>query len=206
MTVLQNVNDLVALIEQRFTGQRLLVAIAAPPAAGKSTLAQALVEALNQSSTQHAKVIPMDGFHLDNRVLEDRGLLSRKGAPNTFDALGFVHLIKRLKTESEVVIPLFDRTRDLAIAGADIVTAGHKVLVVEGNYLLLNSTPWDQLHDLWDLTIWLEVEESVLEQRLIERWLSYGFNAAEAKAKAQLNDIPNAKQVISHSISAEFNY
>lgn len=199
-----SIAELLDCINQLNTQQRQIIAIAAPPAAGKSTLAQRLVEAINQKQADSGKVIPMDGFHIDNRVLSERGLLARKGAPETFDAQGFIHLIKRLKLEPEVVIPLFDRERDIAIAGADIVREQHKLLVVEGNYLLLNSAPWSELHELWDLSIWLEVEEAVLEQRLIERWLSYGFNSEEAKAKALLNDLPNARKIINESIKAKY--
>ncbi|MBK8455412.1 MAG: nucleoside/nucleotide kinase family protein [Thiofilum sp.] len=199
-----SIAELLDCIHQLDTQRRQIIAIAAPPAAGKSTLAQRLVEAINQKQTDSAKVIPMDGFHLDNRVLSERGLLARKGAPETFDTKGFIHLIKRLKVEYEVVIPLFDRERDIAIAGADIVREQHKLLVVEGNYLLLNSAPWSELHELWDLSIWIEVEEAVLEQRLIERWLSYGFNSEEAKAKALLNDLPNARKIINESIKAKY--
>lgn len=204
--VVHTLSELVAIIKQHFIGQRLLIALAAPPAAGKSTLAQALVDELNQIYPNQAKVIPMDGFHLDNRILEQRGLLKRKGSPETFDVLGFIHLIQRLKTESEVIIPVFDRSKDLAIAGAEVVIAEHKLLIVEGNYLLLNLEPWKRLSTLWDVTIWIDVEEAVLEQRLIERWLSYGFSTDEAKAKAQLNDLPNAKLTITKSSKADIIY
>ena len=200
-----SIAGLLDLIRQGDSQQRRLIAIAAPPAAGKSTLAKVLVEALNQSQADSAKVIPMDGFHLDNRVFLKRGLLTRKGAPETFDARGFMHLIKRLKVESEVVFPLFDRERDIAIAGADVVQEQHKILVVEGNYLLLNREPWNQLSDLWDLSIWIEVEEAVLEQRLIERWLGYGFSEEEAKAKTLVNDLPNAKLIIKESKTAHYH-
>lgn len=206
MAFMQTVADLIAGIERHFIGQRLLVALAGPPAAGKSTLARIIVEAFNAKQANIAKVIPMDGFHLDNRLLAQRGLLPRKGAPETFDAMGFVHLIQRLKTEDEVVIPLFDRSRDIAIAGAEVVKANHRVLVVEGNYLLLQQNPWQQLQALWDLSIWLEVNEDVLQQRLIERWLSYGFSEAEAKTKARLNDLPNAQLVVQASSEAVWTW
>ena len=84
---------------------RRLVALAGPPATGKSTLAGALCERLSRDG-QSAVVVPMDGFHLDNRILEARGLLARKGAPETFDADGFIALIRRLKSGAEVVAPL----------------------------------------------------------------------------------------------------
>ncbi|WP_020560724.1 nucleoside/nucleotide kinase family protein [Thiofilum flexile] len=196
--------ELLTLIRQRDTKQRQLIALAAPPAAGKSTLAHQLVMALNQGQNECAKVIPMDGFHLDNRILTERGLLTRKGSPETFDALGFIHLIKRLKTEKEVIIPVFDRERDLALAGAEVVQEQHKILIVEGNYLLLQREPWQQLHALWDLSVWIEAETALLERRLIERWLGYGLSEETAKSKALLNDLPNAYTIINESRPADY--
>ena len=116
---------------------RLRIAIAGPPGAGKSTFAAALVDRLGPE----AALVPMDGFHLDNAILTARGLLPRKGAPETFDALGFVRMVERLGQDAEVVIPGFDRTRDIAIAGAAVVAPSCRIAVVEGNYLLLRTDP-----------------------------------------------------------------
>lgn len=119
------------------TGQRVIIAVAGPAGSGKSTVAEALADALGPT----AAVVPMDGFHLDNHILAARGLLPRKGAPETFDANGFVTLIQRLKAQDEVVIPVFDRQRDIAIAGARVIDASHRILLVEGSYLLLDEQP-----------------------------------------------------------------
>lgn len=181
------------------TGKRIIVAVAGPAGSGKSTVAEALADALGPT----AAVVPMDGFHLDNRVLEARGLLPRKGAPETFDADGFVTLLQRLKTHDEVVIPVFDRQRDIAIAGAQVIDASHRILLVEGSYLLLDTPPWSQLAPLWDLTIALDVPIDVLEQRLIDRWLAHDHTADQAKARALANDIPNARYVIAHAHPAQ---
>jgi pantothenate kinase len=177
---------------------RLLVAIAGPPGAGKSTLSDGLAEQLDG-----AVVVPMDGFHLDNRVLEARGLLSRKGAPETFDVAGFSSLIKRLQTEDEVVIPVFDRSRDLAVAGARVIGAEAQILLIEGNYLLLDEAPWRDLGAFWHLTIGIEVPISVLETRLTQRWRDHGLDAAAAEARAMGNDIPNARRVVNGSSRAD---
>ena len=99
--------------------RRYIVAIAGPPGAGKSTLATDLAERIGEG----ARVVPMDGFHLDDAVLNARGLRHRKGAPETFDAAGFLHLLQRLRAEEEVAIPIFDRTLELSRAAADVVTA-----------------------------------------------------------------------------------
>ena len=186
---------------------RLMVAIAGPPGAGKSTFAQVLVEALNADGTESAAVVAMDGFHYDDGLLEARGLRSRKGSPATFDVGGFRHLLLRLRArdESEVAVPVFDRRLEIARAGARIVAARTRILVIEGNYLLLNQEPWRQLAPLFDLTVMLRESRGNLEHRLIQRWLSYGFSEAEARAKVLGNDLPNIDVVLEDSQKADFD-
>ncbi|MGI1661917.1 nucleoside/nucleotide kinase family protein [Palleronia sp. KMU-117] len=181
---------------------RLRIAVAGPPGAGKSTLARALVDRLNRDAAR-AALVPMDGFHLDNAVLDARGLRARKGAPETFDGLGVLRMIERLGQDPEVVIPGFDRARDIAIAGAAVVEPGHRIAVVEGNYLLLDDDPWRRLHPLWDLSVMLSPPVDVLRQRLIDRWLAYGHDPAAAEARALGNDIPNALRVVEGSLPAD---
>ncbi len=178
------------------------VAIVGPPGAGKSTLAEALVARLNRDA-QVAALVPMDGFHLDNRILDARGLRARKGAPETFDAAGFVRMVERLDTEPEVVIPVFDRARDIAIAGASVVTPDHRIAVVEGNYLLLSEAPWNRLAAAWDLSVALRPPVEVLRARLIERWLAHGHDPDAARARAEGNDLANARRVLNDSLPAD---
>ena len=177
--------------------ERLMVAIAGAPGAGKSTIAEALAERI-----AGAAVVPMDGFHLDNAVLSARGILARKGAPESFDAAGFAALARRLAQEAEVAIPRFDRSRDISVAGAAIV-GPERILLVEGNYLLLNKAPWSDLAGLWDFTVWLDVALPVLEARLIRRWRDHGLDEAAAKNRALGNDIPNARLVCTQSRPAD---
>jgi fructokinase len=181
---------------------RLRVAVAGPPGAGKSTLAAALVERLNRDEAV-AALVPMDGFHLDNAILDARGLRARKGAPETFDAHGVVRMVERLGGEAEVVIPGFDRARDIAIAGAAVVGPETRIAVVEGNYLLLDEAPWRDLRPLWDLSVMLSPPVEVLRARLIDRWLTHGHDLAAAEARAMGNDIPNALRVIGGSLPAD---
>ena len=196
--VVQIYNELLSVDRKN---ERILVGISGAPGAGKSTLSQALSTKLNKS--EHvAAVIPMDGYHLDDSILEDLGLLKRKGAPETFDFAGFKHLLLRIKNEDEVVYPVFDREREISIAGAGILKKNIRIVIVEGNYLLFDQEPWSCLSELWDYSVFLDVELTVLEQRLIDRWLDHGFSRAEAQQKALGNDIQNSKRVIASRIQA----
>ncbi len=188
------------LIRARADGPgRFLVALAGPPASGKSTLAEALAQDLSPG----ARVVPMDGFHYDDTVLEARGLRSRKGSPPTFDVQGFIHLIRRLRDEDEVAIPIFDRSMELSRAAADVVGPQDRILIVEGNYLLLDEDPWRQLGPLFDLTVFLDVPEEVLVRRLTDRWRAHGKSEEAARDWISGNDLPNALTVITRSRPAE---
>lgn len=192
---------LAAEIHTRAKGRegRFLAALAGPPGSGKSTLAEAVVQALGPG----ARVVPMDGFHYDDAVLEARGQRQIKGAPETFDVHGFAHLIHRLKSEAEVAIPIFDRERELSRAAADIVTPDDRILVVEGNYLLLNEGPWAALAPLFDLRIWLDVPEAELDRRLLSRWAHFGKTPAAAREWIDGNDMPNIRRTMAVSKGAD---
>jgi pantothenate kinase len=178
---------------------RFITAVAGPPGAGKSTLAAQIVAAIGHG----ARVVPMDGFHYDNAVLDQLGLRGRKGAPETFDAAGFLHLMQRLRAGEDAAIPVFDRDMDLARAGADLVTAADKYLIVEGNYLLLNDAPWRDLAPLFDLTVYIDVPEAELDARLVDRWHRHGKTPAEARYWIDSNDLPNIRRVTEGSRQAD---
>lgn len=205
-------------------GQRLIVAIAGAPASGKSTLAQWLCRELNLRLSPNpsvpvdiAVVIPMDGYHFDNAIIDAVGLLQRKGSPETFDVSGFSNTLQRIrqlpyksateKTPSDlasgIAVPVFDRKLDLARAGAEMIKLQHGIVLVEGNYLLLNEMPWSQLKPLFDLSIFLQVPMNVLEQRLIARWLAHDHSEEEARDRAAGNDLPNARRVLENSEQAD---
>ena len=195
--------DLVDHIIRRSEGsQRFIIAVAGPPGAGKSTLSKQLVEMLKTRSIQ-SRIISMDGFHLENSILKRLGLLNRKGSPTTFDVPAFIQVMKRLAAyESDVAIPKFDRKKDISIERASIVSIQDKILIVEGNYLLLNDKKWAELQNIWDETVFINPGMEILEKRLIDRWLSYGMDNESAKNRAFGNDIPNAKNIIENSLPA----
>lgn len=195
-------DDLAQLIRSKARGQgRFITAIAGPPGSGKSTLADAVVAALGAN----ARAVPMDGFHYDDTVLGQRGLQSRKGAPETFDVLGFIHLMQRLRAGGEVAIPVFDRQLELSRAAADVVTDADQFLVVEGNYLLLDHAPWTNLVPLFDLTVFADVPEAELDRRLLARWAYYGKTPAAARAWIDGNDMPNIRRVLTQSRAADIH-
>ncbi|WP_217361256.1 hypothetical protein [Ruegeria arenilitoris] len=192
---------------RRQVGARAIMAIAGPPASGKSTLAKAVVQSLNanQSSVVPlATLVPMDGYHLDNRVLEARGLLARKGAPGTFDGVGFCKAIKALRSaQHEAFHPKFDRQLDLAIANAIPVHPETPTVVVEGNYLLMDCDPWRSLADVYTATVFVSPTLEELESRLQQRWIAHGFDPKAALHRAKTNDLPNAELVINGSRKAD---
>ena len=179
---------------------RVIVAIAGPPGSGKSTFVEKLKNKLDD-----AVVVPMDGFHLDNVILEERNLMPRKGSPQSFDAAGYVNLIARLQDNHETVLaPVFDRDKDLSRAGAIEISESTKIVLTEGNYLLLNQAPWNQLDDFFDLTVFLDVPSEILRERLIKRWLDQGLSLEDAVIRAESNDLINASFVSDRSKDSDF--
>ena len=131
--------------------QRIVVAIAGAPGSGKSTFAETLLPLLPAGSSA---IVPMDGFHYDNAILDARGLRPRKGAAETFDVEGFRHLRARIgRADGEVVVPLFDGKADLARAGASVVAADIRFVLVEGNYLLPDESSVYGLGPLCDYSV-----------------------------------------------------
>ena len=192
---MSEIAHIVATIFKRAGGERrFIVAIAGPPGAGKSTLSSQLHDLLPEGS---AAVVPMDGFHFDDRVLESRGLRARKGAPETFDYAGFEALLKRIRAaEPDIAIPVFDRTMELSRAAAAIIPADVKFILVEGNYLVLDEPPWSGLAPLFDFTLFIDVPRPELERRLMQRWHEHGKSDEEARAWVASNDMPNVEKVL----------
>ena len=179
---------------------RKLIAIAGAPGSGKSTLAEDLAHQLGPT----AAVMPMDGFHLDNDTLHAMELFHRKGAPETFDADGFVALIKRLRGEDTVPYPTFDRDADRTVPDGGQINETTRVVLIEGNYLLLNQSPWDSLAGLFDMTVRLVVDHETLAARLITRWIDHGLSPANARDRALGNDMVNVRYVDAHSFDPDY--
>jgi len=145
----------------------------------------------------------MDGFHPDNSLLTARDLLPRKGAPETFDADGFINIVKRIANDEEVIFPLFDRVRDMAVAAAGPASADCKIVIVEGNYLLFDEPPWRDLRALRDLSVFIDVPMAGPRRRSVQRWRAHGHSKQAAEERARSNDMPNAKRVIRQSAPAD---
>ncbi|NVD37622.1 nucleoside triphosphate hydrolase [Ensifer sp. HO-A22] len=191
------------ILERAAGAARFIVAIAGPPGAGKSTLSDALADAL-VAAGEKAAVLPMDGFHMDNAVLEEKGLLARKGAPETFDVRSFLATIAAVRAnDGEVLVPVFDRSRELAIASARVLAADTRIILVEGNYLLLDEAPWTKLDSAFDVSIFINPGIEELERRLLKRWRDHGYDEESARRKALGNDIPNAHRVVGHQRPAD---
>lgn len=172
---------------------RVVLGITGAPGAGKSTLADHLVEQYGAA----AVVVPMDGFHLHDLELAHLGRSQRKGAPDTFDVAGYVALLRRLRTETEhtVYAPLFDRSQELSVAGAIAVRPDHRLVVTEGNYLLHDRDGWAEVGPLLDEVWFVEADEATRVDRLVERHAAHGKPRDLAQRWATVSDQANADVV-----------
>lgn len=206
--MITTVEALAAEISLRADSDRCVVAIAGAPGSGKSTVSGLLQTELATQRNLRTQVVPMDGFHFDNAILKQRDLLSRKGAPQTFDVDGLENLLTRLAREPavEVAVPVFDRENDLSRASARNIASDTRVILVEGNYLLLDAAPWNSLRAYFDLSIMIYSEEPVLRRRLMNRWLDLKFTEDEARQKVEANDLPNAVTVMSQSAQSDLTF
>jgi pantothenate kinase len=187
-------------------GQRKLLGLVGPPGAGKSTLARAL----HQAYPAISQIVPMDGFHLANSELQRLGRQRRKGAPDTFDSAGYVSLLRRLRQQGAMEIvyaPEFRREIEEPIAGAIAIAPQTQLIIAEGNYLLLDQAAqslqpapqdyshWAAIRGLLDEIWYVEIDDGLRRERLLQRHQQFGRSQSEAAAWVAATDDPNARQI-----------
>lgn len=178
---------------------RVIIGLTGSPGAGKTTLAEHLVARLSlELEVDQVAHVPMDGYHLADVTLERLGLRDRKGAPATFDAHGYVALLRRLRENTDPVIyaPGFDREIEQPIAGSIAVPQGARVIITEGNYLLLDG-PWTGARASVDEVWFCRPDENIRLERLLARHIRFGKTREAAIAWMAQTDAPNADAIAS---------
>ena len=179
-------------------GRRVILGIAGPPGAGKTTFVEALVaELARRYSSDWVAHLPMDGFHLADSQLARLEALTRKGAPDTFDADGYAHTLRRIRTYPQewIYVPGFERTLEQPIAAALVIPPTARLVVTEGNYLLMNYAPWTQARAELAETWYVTTDQSLRVQRLVARHVQFGKSTDEANAWVMRLDESNARLV-----------
>jgi pantothenate kinase len=183
-------------------GGRRILGLVGPPGAGKSTVAQQLVDALDGA----AVLLPMDGFHLANVELARLGRAGRKGAPDTFDAGGYVALLQRVRAGRDAIVyaPEFRREIEEPVASAIAIAPETPLVITEGNYLLLDQHGWSGVRALLDEAWYVDVDEALRRQRLVERHMRFGRSEPEARAWEAGTDQPNAELIAATAPRADW--
>jgi pantothenate kinase len=187
--------EAVALVCDR---SRAILGIAGGPGAGKSTLVDELIARIGAAKgADWVAHVPMDGFHLADAQLDRIGARGRKGAPDTFDAAGYAHLLERVKREVDnpVYVPGFDRTLEQPLAAALVVLPSARLVVTEGNYLLLDHPDWIRARRAMDAVWFVASEEAMRIERLVARHIQFGKTPHEARAWVAATDQRNSELV-----------
>lgn len=190
--------ELLATLSNLPGKNRYFLGITGCPAAGKSMLAKNLTDEINsRTRDDFAAVVPMDGFHLPNSILKQRGLLNIKGAPETFDADSFVKLINRLHEfpDRSIRCPAYDRKIHDPVRNAITIRPCNQLIIVEGNYLLLNVSPWNIIRTKMDEVWYIDTPLKTVKEQLLRRHIAGGTGKDEAERKVESVDLPNAELV-----------
>jgi pantothenate kinase len=187
--------DAIALVRD---SPRAILGIAGGPGAGKSTLVEALLERIRAvMGADWVAHVPMDGFHLADAQLDRIGARGRKGAPDTFDVAGYAHLLERVKREVDgpVYVPGFERMLEQPLAAALVVLPSARLIVTEGNYLLLDDPGWERARRVMAAVWFVTSEETVRVERLVTRHIQFGKTPDQARAWVATTDQRNSDLV-----------
>ncbi len=177
---------------------RYFLGITGCPAAGKSMLAKKLTDEINfRTGGDLAAVVPMDGFHLPNSILKKRRLTKVKGAPETFDAGSFVKLINRLHEfpDQSIMCPAYDRKTHDPVENSITIQPCNRLIIVEGNYLLLNVPPWNIIRTKMNEVWYIDTPLKAVKEQLLRRHIAGGASKDEAERKVESVDLPNAELI-----------
>ena len=213
----ENIRDIfIPLLEklqeiQRQKGGRVIAFLAAPPGAGKSTLASYLQYlAAQEGITNNLQVIGMDGFHRRHAYLQTHSMMRDgkeimmvdvKGAPETFDIDLLTERLKKVAAGEVCGWPVYDR--NLHDAVDDAITVDSDLVLLEGNYLLLEDPGWNELSDLVDFTIFVSADEDMLRQRLVDRRIASGHEKEDSLKFVEFSDLYNARTILEKSKKAD---
>lgn len=188
------VTEIKSLLES--SSERVIIGIVGKPGAGKSTITDYIMNSIDVK----AALVPMDGYHLSNKVLVDLGSRERKGAPDTFDAQGFTHLLERIRKDEDedIYFPIFHREFEESYSAEGVVEAGTRLILTEGNYLLVDDKKWAGVRPLLDESWFLSLDDAIRQERLIARHMRYGKSKEEAEFWSLGSDEANA-QVVAES-------
>ena len=196
ITLLTSLDEVITRAQSLMTpmsGERKIVGLIGKPGAGKSTLSAQLIQHLGNQ----AAILNMDGYHLSNLALRELGRADRKGAPDTFDALGFTAILQRVKNEVDqnIYFPVFDRSIEESISAQGVITPEVKLVITEGNYLLHNENNWGGVRKLLDESWFIEVDDQLRIERLVDRHHKFGKSKVDAHSWATGSDQNNARIV-----------